>query len=393
MSPLETRLLSSPDELREHAGAWNDLWQASPTCLPSVRAEPLAEWLEAFAADEPVRLIVVEDAGRFAAALPLCGWRIPGGLRAGGLPDNDWSASGDLLLRPGVDRPAAIRAIVSLLPQLPWKLLWLNGLDAELEAWRLFQAALAQRGIAHHRHDVYRVGLVEIADDWRAYQASRSRNHRQYLRKARGRLEAAGGGELVVRRNPAAEEIEPLLRRGFEVEQRSWKGAAGTAVLQSPRAFEFYCRQARALAAAGHLQLVFLEHAGQAIAFEYGWSAKGTYFSPKVGYDEAFGQLSPGQLLRYQLFERFHADPDLHLVDFNGPLAEATARWATRDYAVSRLLVGARGPMARGRVAAYRALYPRLLAVRRRLRRGSASGGVPVEPRPLVSKPRPERAW
>jgi CelD/BcsL family acetyltransferase involved in cellulose biosynthesis len=382
MSPLEILLLRSADELRQHAAAWDELWQASPVRLPSVRAEPLAAWLEAFAAREPVRLVVAHEAGCFAAALPLCGRRIPGGLRAGGLTDNDWSGSADLLLRPGADARAAVRAIACELPRLPWRLLWLNGLDAELPAWRLLLEALGELGLASHRHDVYQIGTVELAGDWRAYQASRSKNHRNYLRKAQNRLAAAGGGDLVVHVDPPACEIEPLLRRGFEVEQRSWKGGGGTAVLQSPRAFAFYCSQARALAALGHLRLAFLEHAGRPIAFEYGWAAKGTWFSPKVGYDEAFAHFSPSQLLRFRLFERFHSEGAISAVDFHGPLAEATARWATGAYTVSRLLVALRGPLARAELAAYRALRPRLLAARRRLR---GAGDEPrFELRPLA---------
>jgi hypothetical protein len=55
-------VLSSPDELRAHARAWDDLWQASASRLPSLRAEPLAVWIESFATGQAVRLIVVEDA-------------------------------------------------------------------------------------------------------------------------------------------------------------------------------------------------------------------------------------------------------------------------------------------------------------------------------------------
>ena len=163
-------------------------------------------------------------------------------------------------------------------------------------------------------------------------------------------------GELTlnVLRDVRPENIESLLRRGFEVECRSWKGAKGTAVLNSPTIFNFYCRQARQLAEWGQLQLTFLELAGRPIAFEFGWNAKGVYCSPKVGYDEEFRHLTPGQLLRQELLQRFFADPDQKLFDFVGPLAEATAKWITRSYPVGRLVVSTQCPGSRALLGALR---------------------------------------
>ncbi len=97
-------------------------------------------------------------------------------------------------------------------------------------------------------------------------------------------------------------------------------------------------RQAQQLAAWGQLNLVTLHHRSRPIAFEYGWQSKYVYFSPKVGFDETCQQYSPGQLLRRLLIERFQQQPGVRLVDFLGPSSAATARWATHQYPIHRLV-------------------------------------------------------
>ena len=50
--------------------------------------------------------------------------------------------------------------------------------------------------------------------------------------------------ELQLVRPDDAGEVEPLLREGFEVEHRSWKGTAGSSVLSDAVMWQFYLRQA-----------------------------------------------------------------------------------------------------------------------------------------------------
>lgn len=226
--------------------------------------------------------------------------------------------------------------------RLPWRLVWLEGVALESSRWMAFAAALEAAGLASDKRECFRVGQIEIDHDWADYQVTWSGNHRRQMQRMVNRARKEGDVTLVVLRDVLQDRIESLLRRGFEVERRSWKGAKGTAVLNSPDVFDFYCRQARQLAEWDQLQLTFLESDGRPIAFEYGWNAKGVYCSPKVGYDEEFRRLTPGQLLRHELLERFFADPEQRLFDFVGPLSEATSKWITGSYSISRLVVGTR---------------------------------------------------
>ena len=346
VSRLTLRILDSVAALRDAAPLWNDLWQRSDSELPTARAELLAQWIEHFAPRRRVAALAVADGPRWVAALPLVGGRLGQCVAAVKLPGNRWTPGGDLLLDPVCDQPAILDRLVAGLAELRWPLLWLEGVRVQSHRWQMLSAALQRAGLRWSVQPWWHVGQVEIAHDWPAYTASRSRNLRRYIERCQARAVAAGGVELEIVR-PGPSEVAPLLRRGFEVENRGWKGAAGTSVLRHPDVLDFFVRQAESLARAGELELVFLHHQGRPIAFEYGWTARGAYCSLKVGYDEAYGHLSPGQLLRCHHLEQMHGDPTRRLVDYLGPIVDATARWSTQTYTVGRLAIATRRPTSR----------------------------------------------
>ncbi len=127
------------------------------------------------------------------------------------------------------------------------------------------------------------------------------------------------------------------------------------------------------------MRLAFLEYRGQAIAFEYGWQAKGVYSPLKVAYDEAFRRLSPGQLLRALLVERFCGDPSMRQIDFLGPSSRATQDYRTGEYSVARQIVALR-PLAAPLLGGYWLLSPLVRALR---------GGPAVDSGPEILPPVP----
>jgi len=364
MAAPQLILLDSLDAIRAAAPAWDDLWRRSDVAVPVARAELVAQWIEAASPQATVRGLAVRQDGQLVAALPLVGGRVKRLVRVGRLPSNYWAWAGDLLLDPSADAPPVLETLAAAVGQLPWPLLWLDAVPLQTPRWREFVAALDAGGLASSSQQRFCIGQVEIDHDWPGYQARLSANHRHHMRRINNRATDDGGATLKVYRDPRPEEIDDLLRRGFAIEDRSWKGTEGSSVLQRPAHFQYYCRQARQLAEWGQLQLTFLELAGQPIAFEYGWNARGVYFSPKVGYDDKFSRLSPGQLLRRHLLERFFADHQQHLFDFIGPLSTATAKWITGSYPVGRIVVDT----GRGGGRALLRLYESWWAGLRRLR-------------------------
>ena len=354
MSRLKLTYLRSADDLRAATSRWNYLWQRSEVCVPLARADFIDQWLEHFGPTAPFLGLVVEGSGGFVAALPLVGAGSSRLLRYGAMPSNPWAMCGDLLLDVAADQ-AALDLLAEGLNDIPWPLVCLTPVAFEAPRWQALIEAARRRGLEVVATPSQRVGLVHIDGCWDEYQASWSGNHRRHIRKAAKRAKLSGTLELDVRTYVPADELPGLLRQGCEIEDRSWKGAEGTSILRTPTMFDWYLRQSERMAAHGHLQLTFLKHEGRAIAFEYGYRAKSVYFSPKVGYDPAYADLSPGQLLRAMLFERYFATREVRLVDFGGPLTDATAKWINGEYAVGRLLIAPRRLASRMALAGYSA--------------------------------------
>jgi CelD/BcsL family acetyltransferase involved in cellulose biosynthesis len=307
-----------------------------------MRAVPLAHWLGTFASDKPCTLLIVEHDGRYLAALPLYHEVVAGWWQLARLPGGDLCSVGDLLCDTSLEHdacgPLALLAVA--LSELPGRLARLDAVFPQSTRWQSFVSALAALGCQTTLRERGQTGIVYIDGDWQNYWAGRSRNLRRQMKVAETRAKTAGQLRLQMFANPTGIQLDQLLARGFEVENRSWKGREGTSVLQTPGAYSYFIEQARLMSQAGNLLLVFLELNGQPIAFEYAWLAKRVYHSLKVGYDEVYQQLSPGQLLRKRLLQQFFDTGDAKLIDFLGPISEATGKWTTGTYPVARLWIG-----------------------------------------------------
>jgi CelD/BcsL family acetyltransferase involved in cellulose biosynthesis len=351
--------LSSLDEFRAAQSDWDDLWERSDTTSPSARSELVAQWVEHFASDAEFRAITVWHEGRLVAALPLVGQRFKRFLSIGALPQNEWTSGGDLLVDPRADIPRVLDQLAGELTKVSWPLAWLDNVPFEAPRWREFQAALARRSFATSLEPKDRVGQVEPAADWAAFEARLSGDFRRSRRRHAKRLCDAGPTELRIVTPQSLDEIDALVHDGFAVEDRSWKGAAGTSVLKNDGMLAFFQRQSRLLADKRQLELVFLVHDRQPIAFAYVWRAKGTRFVAKIGYDERFKSLGPGQTMIYLLMQRSYAESDCPLVDFWGSLQPWSAEWATRTYPIGRLVIAPPRLASRGLMFAYRRLRKR----------------------------------
>jgi CelD/BcsL family acetyltransferase involved in cellulose biosynthesis len=368
VSEFRLRQLHSADELRQSAAAWDDLWQRSDVASPAVRAELVALRVDYLASRSAFRGMVVEYDGRMVAALPLVNRRLKGVLNVGALPCNCWMAGGALLLDPAVDTAAALDCLMPAIADLPWPLLWLDQVSFNDSNWQAFRSAAARAGLAVSVREHYQIGQVEIGDDWEHYTTRKLKgDHRRKINRLVRKLDEAGGAELKIYRAMTPDQVDELLRRGFEVEDRSWKRAEGTSVLRNPAIFEQYRREAHVLARLGLLELIFLEHRGQPIAFVYGWNAKGVHFLAKVGYDESFARFAPGQQLLLRLLESYHSDPSMRLLDFAGPYVDFHKVWTGRSYPVGPLVVATPRLVARGLFHAYTQWQPRARRLKQRV--------------------------
>lgn len=361
--------LTSIDDLRSAAPAWDDLWWRSDVSLPTVRAELLAQWLERFAARRDFHAFAVEENGRWVAALPLISHRLAGMLSAGVLPCNPWSSSGELLLDPTADAASALDAILDAAANVSWQWLWLNETVVHASRWREFVNACHRADAASASHERYQVAQIEINRDWDSFLKNLSRTHRQATSRSVRRLNDEGNVRFEMHSQLDLSDVKPWLEKVFDVEDRSWKGKIGSSVLRTPGMFEFFLAQAEQLADWGQLEIATLELEGHLLATLYGFSAKNVYYAHKIGYDPRFAHFSPGQVMFWHILEKLHADGRWRAMDCLGPLTEALARWRPATYAVGRIVVAPRRLVGRAAMHAYQNWWPAVRRLRKKLAR------------------------
>jgi CelD/BcsL family acetyltransferase involved in cellulose biosynthesis len=358
MSTVSIRHIFGADELRRHAQAWNALWEASEVHTPAAKAEFVALWADQFHPQGGLEALVVEEDGRFVAALPFVVTSSRRFARLAKSPINDWGAFGDLLLDPRTTSEFALGALFRGLRDANVGWMSLNAIDLDSTRWNRAQDAAHGDAWYVHASFQFESPVTDINHDWQAYEAARCRDHVRNRKKNARAFLNAGGGELVLRTDCADGELSQLVERGFQVEDRSWKGRAGTSVLKSAGALRFYQDVARLAARQNHLFLAFLEHQARPIAFIYGWRARGTYFIVKIGHDEEYRQFGPGLLAVSQLLERLFADPSARRVDFCGAAERWSTRFSTRTRRLGRLALAPPGWTGAGISWGYRLLKP-----------------------------------
>ena len=182
MTRLQVIHIASIEALRSHAVRWDDLWQRSNVALPTLRAEMIALWMEHFAPEAAFQAIVVEDGGRWVAALPLVGRPAAGVLPAGWTVGNPWSTAADLLWDASrIGDVEMGEALVEAAGGLPWPLLWLEGIPLESPQWQAMRGALRRAGTPTACRFAWNTGRIELDGDWPAQQRTWSSDHRRKM--------------------------------------------------------------------------------------------------------------------------------------------------------------------------------------------------------------------
>ncbi len=365
---MQARIIDNVSSLRDLASSWDDLYNRSAAACPLLAAEHVAQWVEQFAPGRRFAALVVEQDGALAAALPLVGTTVGKVIQAGGITSNPWAPCGELLLDETQDTQPVINALLDGAARLPWQLLWINDVAYRLPRWQAFLAGLQQRQEIVETHPRFEVVHINTTGSWEDARAAWSKGHRRRIKRALKAAESTGELSLSIKTQFEPDEVSPWLKRGFEVEDRNWKGRNGTSILKTEGMPEYFQKQAEELAANGQLQISFLELDGEPMSFEYGWNAKGVYHSFKVGYDENFKSHSPGMLLLHEIIRESHEGETTHTIDCLGPATDATSHWATSNYTIGRIVAAPGRACGRAFVYGYKYIWGKV----REMRQGKA---------------------
>ncbi|MEO8092009.1 MAG: GNAT family N-acetyltransferase [bacterium] len=311
--------------------AWNQLALRAGT--PFVTHEWVRSWWRAFGERNAMAVVLRSADGGILSGASLL-------RRSGQLVQaaaNDYTEAWDVV---AVDDTAR-RLLWDRIATLSGPRLRLAGVPAASPTAAIAPEALRAAG---YRVAVGRQQLspyVALPETWEKLLATLSRNQRSQVRRKRKRVEREGS--LVFRTTTAA-DLDTDLDRFFELEASGWKGAAGTAILQDPRALRLYTDFARAAASKGWLRIHLLELGGVAIAGDYSCVLGDAAFLLKTGFDERYAHLSPGAVVRGEALRaaieaglaryEFGGGPDRYKLQWGGDLSE---RLLVRAYRGSAL--------------------------------------------------------
>jgi CelD/BcsL family acetyltransferase involved in cellulose biosynthesis len=177
---------------------------------------------------------------------------------------------------------------------------------------------------------------VSLSGAWADYEASLTTHTRSELRRRQRKLRALG--EVSVQfAMPDEGDAPGLLREAFDVESRSWKGRAGSAILQRDDLREFFMRHGLDSARRGELHISMLRLDGVAIATHIATVDGRVYRQLKIGYDERYRKYSPGlQLLLETLRWSFERGLETH--ELLGTEEGWSREWASTVHRCTNML-------------------------------------------------------
>ncbi len=147
-----------------------------------------------------------------------------------------------------------------------------------------------------HAHTI----CVKLDGTFDEFWKSRSRNLRSSVGRRRKKVEKDGVEISFVRRS-SGKEMADAVRRFGEIESRSWKGEAGTAVHASNVQGRFYASVMERFAQKDKASIYELYFDDELVAVELGILSDHMVVLLKTTFDDKWSKYSPGRLLLYEL--------------------------------------------------------------------------------------------
>ncbi|MGX9392450.1 GNAT family N-acetyltransferase [Nitrobacteraceae bacterium UC4446_H13] len=201
----------------------------------------------------------------------------------------------------------AMLAAIQQDPELP-KVLHLHSFEQETLCYAALQRELTRQG-----------GAQRILDETNRPYATRdegikkSGSTRKKLRQDWNRLSALGAVDVVNDRTPV--QVTEAFEAFLKLEQASWKGARGTALLCDAADAAFVRELAAKLSAEGRTSVALLRVDGKAIAAQVVMYSGRTAYTWKTAFDADYARYSPGMLLVDKVTEQLFADPAIESID------------------------------------------------------------------------------
>lgn len=154
--------------------------------------------------------------------------------------------------------------------------------------------------------------FVDLSGSFEDYLAKLGQNARHNLRRRIKRFTEFSGGEIRWREFRLPEEMQAFHAFAGEVASKSWQKRTGGRLFPQVYSVEHLV----ALASAGRVRAYVLFHEDRPIAFSYCVGQHENLVYTMIGYDEAYGQWSPGNVLYYLFMKSLFEENRFRYLDF-----------------------------------------------------------------------------
>jgi len=313
--------LTTTRELESAQVAWKRLDAYSPSPLQD--SLWFQEAILAFETEGPPSVRVLEGNDGFVAVAPFVEKVIRGVARRCLAGAGELHEPVDFVAKDAISLSSLLQAISRegfpiLLERVP----------SGSESIRAIESAFRRRAIIIKRPQAA-CPFIELDDSWRVPESHLNAGRRSDFRRAGRKAERLGSVAIDIHR-PGVEDVSPLLDQAFEVEAKSWKGEAGTALIHDSRRARFFREYTHRAAEEGILRICFLTIDGQPAAMQVAIEDKQGFWLLKVGYDQQFRSCSPGLLLMRETI-RYSAEKGLRTYEFLGVAEDWTAVWTKSE--------------------------------------------------------------
>jgi len=318
-------------------------WERVTGALDKPRFFHLYEWYESYLntlPDSPVYFVVARRKGAPVGVIPLVTspLRLAGTkLRGLSLPHHPHMLLCDApLTNEGLDDITSRQLIAYLRRQrgIKWDVLFFPNL---LEDSGLLSALNAGPTVLRISEPQTRCNYLPcLPPD--ELSARLSGNFRGNLRKARNKLAKLNSVEFICARSQP--EIDRAFDEFLAVEASGWKGAAGehSAINLDSRILSFYRSLTRNFSRIGACEINLLRAEGRCIAGQFCLVTGDTSYILKIGYDEAYAQVAPGNMLLEHTIQRYLREGSIKYVNLVTDTPWHSS-WKPLSYVVSKAWV------------------------------------------------------
>lgn len=336
---FDVSVVSTHQAFRALREQWQELVSDQSEKLLGLDGTATYDWFEAicaaFSQAGDARLVVVREGGEVVGLLPIiceqgnARWprlKAPTELYGGRV--------GLLVRRFDADLTSAV----------------MKGLTLAHPGWTSFQITLVSgsesalaleqwsrdEGFALVSSDARESPYFPICETAEAFQAGISKGLRQLLRTSANKFRALG--ELKHRQMREEGQSAELIEIVLDIERKSWKHEAGSAITNNPQQERFY----RELFPRAMRQGLLLGHVlsldDTPIAYNFGLRRDGVFSCLKHSHVQSMDKLSPSYLLNLALIDSLRAD-GVRTYDFMGLPDPHKIRWSNATQTYSRACV------------------------------------------------------